>query len=70
LTVNIERKKAFKAYTPPTKQPKTRLEEIHNQLQPLNLELAMEEAARAYDRAKSQLMHLNRELKLERRFSV
>jgi hypothetical protein len=66
----LEHKKAFKAYTPPTKQPKTRIEEIQNQLQPLNLELAMEEAARAYDRAKSELMRLNRELKLERRFSV
>lgn len=66
----LERKKAFKAYVPPKTKPKTRIDEIKDQLYPLNLELAMEQAAAAYDRAKSELMRLNRELKLEKRFNL
>ena len=66
----IDARKAFKAYKPPTKAPKTRIEEIENTIRPLQLELAMEQAARNYDTMKSDLAKAKRDMKMERLFDV
>jgi hypothetical protein len=66
----IDARKEFKAYKPPTKQPKTRLEELENIIRPLKLELAMEEAAVNYDTMKYNIKQAKRELKLEKLFDV
>lgn len=66
----LEKKKEFKAYVPPTKQPKTRIDELKDKMYPLTLELAMEIAALEYDKSKTELTRLNRELKLEKRFNI
>ena len=66
----IDARKAFKVYKPPTKAPKTRIEEIENTIRPLQLELAMEQAARNYDTMKSDLAKAKRDMKMERLFDV
>jgi polyhydroxyalkanoate synthesis regulator phasin len=66
----IDARKEFKAYKPPTKQTKTRLEELENIIRPLKLELAMEEAAVNYDTMKYNIKQAKRELKLEKLFDV
>jgi hypothetical protein len=63
-------RKEFKAYQPPTKQPKTRIDELNNMIKPLRMELFMEIAARDYDTMKSDLAKAKRELKLEKLFDV
>jgi hypothetical protein len=66
----IEARKAFKAYKPPTKAPKTRLQEIVDMIEPLKLELRMEQLAVRYDEHKVELAKAKRELKLEKLFDV
>jgi hypothetical protein len=66
----IHRRKAFKDYKPPTKPPKTRIEEIENTMKPLDFELFMEYAARDYDTMKSELAKAKRDLKLEKMFTL
>ena len=66
----IEARKAFKAYKPPAKAPKTRLQELENMIEPLKLELRMENLAVRYDEHKAELAKTKRELKLERLFDV
>ena len=66
----IEARKAFKAYKPPTKTPKTKLQELENAIEPLKLELNMEQLAVRYDELKSELAKAKRELKMERLFDV
>lgn len=64
----IHHRKNFNAYKPPTKQPKTRIEEIENSMRPMHFELSMEYAARDYDTMKSDLAKAKRDLKLEKLF--
>ena len=66
----IEARKAFKAYKPPTKAPKTRLQELYNMKELLNLEMVMEEFALRYDEHKEELAKAKRELKREKLFYV
>lgn len=66
----IEARKAYTAYSPPTKQPKTRLEELENIIVPLDLELVMERAAKAYDDYKSELARVKRDIRLENQFKI
>ena len=66
----IEARKAFKAYKPPTKAPKTRLHELYHMIEPLNLELKMEELAVRYDEHKAELAKAKRDMKMERLFYV
>jgi hypothetical protein len=66
----IHRRKAFKDYKPPTKPPKTRIEEIENTMKPLDFELFMEYAARDYDTMKSELTKAKREMRLEKMFTL
>jgi len=66
----LDKKKVFKSYVTPTKKPKTRIDEIETALVPLQLELDMEYSAHAYDRTKSELTRLKRELKLENQFKI
>lgn len=63
-------KKMFKEYKPPTKTPKTRLKELENTIQPLQLELNIERAALKYKKFKDDLARAKRDLKLEKTFSV
>jgi hypothetical protein len=63
-------RKEFKAYKPPTKQPKTRIDELNNMIKPLRMELFMECAARDYDTMKSDLVKAKRDMKLEKLFNV
>jgi hypothetical protein len=63
-------RKEFKAYKPPTKQPKTRIDELNNMIKPLRMELFMEVAASDYDTMKSELTKAKRNLKLEKLFNV
>jgi hypothetical protein len=69
-TTYVEARKAYKAYTPPTKTPKTRVEELENIIAPLDLELAMERAARSYDNYKSELTRVKRDIRLENQFKL
>ncbi|NBS69495.1 hypothetical protein EBT31_11365 [bacterium] len=66
----LERKKAFKAYKPPTRNPKTRIDELRDKIAPLELEESMEVAALNYDQARSELDRLRRDLKLEKLFTL
>jgi hypothetical protein len=66
----IDARKAFKAYKPPTKEPKTRLQELENMIEPLKLELTIEKLAVRYDEHKAELAKAKRELKLEKLFDV
>jgi archaellum component FlaC len=66
----IHRRKAFKDYKHPTKEPKTRIEEIENTMKPLDFELFMEYAARDYDTMKSELTKAKRDMKLEKMFTL
>jgi hypothetical protein len=66
----ITARKEFKAYQPPTKAPKTRIDELNNMIKPLRMELFMEIAARDYDTMKSDLAKAKRELKMEKLFDV
>jgi hypothetical protein len=66
----IEARKAFKAYKPPTKAPKTRLQELYNTIEPLKLELNMEQLAVRYDEHKAELAKVKRDMKMERLFDV
>lgn len=66
----LEARKAFKAYTPPTKNVKTRIQEIELALYPLNLELRMEKAAHEYDNFKSKCFKLKKNIKLEKMFHL
>jgi len=63
-------RKEFKAYKPPTKAPKTRIDEINNMIKPLRMELYMEVAANDYDTMKSELTKAKRDLKLEKMFTL
>lgn len=58
-------KKAFKAYKPPAKKPKLRLDELQTQIVPIQLELDMEKAANTVDMLNKRLRVLKRELKKE-----
>ena len=62
--------KAFKAYKPPTKPPKTRLHELYNMIEPLNMELKMEQLAVRYDEHKEEIAKAKREMKREKLFYV
>ena len=66
----IEARKAFKAYKPPTKAPKTRLHELYNMIEPLKVELKMEELAVCYDEHKAEIAKAKRDMKMERLFDV
>ena len=66
----IDARKAFKAFKPPTKAPKTRLHELYHMIEPLNMELKMEELAVRYDEHKAELAKAKRELKREKLFYV
>jgi archaellum component FlaC len=66
----IHRRKAFKDYKHPTKEPKTRIEEIENTMKPLDFELFMEYAARDYDTMKSELTKAKRDMRLEKMFTL
>jgi hypothetical protein len=66
----IDNRKAFKAYKPLTKKPKTRAEELETTMYPLRLELDMEYAAREYDNDKVELIRAKRDLKLEKLFKI
>jgi len=63
-------RKEFKAYKPPTKAPKTRIDELNNMIKPLRMELYMEVAANDYDTMKSELAKAKRDLKLEKMFTL
>ena len=66
----LANRKQFNEYKPSTRKPKTRIDELQLQLQPLNLELNMEYSAEAYDRLKKNLTRVKRNLKLEKLFRV
>jgi hypothetical protein len=63
-------RKEFKAYKPPTKAPKTRIDEINNIIKPLRMELFMEIAARDYDTMKSELTKAKSDMRLEKMFTL
>jgi polyhydroxyalkanoate synthesis regulator phasin len=63
-------RKEFKAYQPPTKAPKTRIDELNNIIKPLRMELFMEIAARDYDTMKSELTKAKRDMRLEKMFTL
>ena len=66
----IEARKAFKAYKPPTKAPKTRLQELYNMIEPLKVELKIESLAVRYDEHKAEIAKAKRDMKMERLFYV
>lgn len=66
----IESRKAFNSYKASTSVCKTRHEELKRELEPLNLELNMEECAWQYDMLKAEVTRVKKEIKLEKMFHL
>ncbi|NBX51650.1 hypothetical protein EBT25_17380 [bacterium] len=64
--VYAECKKAFKAYKPPNKTPKFRLDELRMLIRPLELELDMEVTADKIEKLTKSIKSLKRSIKLEK----
>jgi predicted RNase H-like nuclease (RuvC/YqgF family) len=58
-------KKAFKEYKPPNKKPKLRRDELQLQMQPIKIELDMENSAVRIDELTKQLRKTKKLLKIE-----
>jgi hypothetical protein len=60
----------YKKNPPKVKTAKTRADELRQLIEPLRIELNMEEAAEEYDRARRDIARVTRMLNLEKKFHV